>query len=1431
MTLALAILVLLPPPPVAAAPCDTPIKSKVACENTKTGTPESTWKVSGAGSSNLQGFSTDISVNVGATIGFKIDTTLSSYSMDIYRMGYYQGNGARKIASVSAPTATDQPACKTESTTGLIDCGNWSQSASWTAPSDAVSGIYFALISSGSSKSQIPFVVRDDSSHSDLFMQTSDTTWQAYNSWGGNSFYVGGPGTSGNTPRAYKLSYNRPFATNSGDTVHDYIYNAEYPMVRFLESNGYDVSYTTGVDSDRYGALIKNHKTFLSVGHDEYWSGNQRANVEAARDAGVNLAFFSGNEVFWKTRYENSAYGTTTDHRTLVTYKETHSGAKIDPKDPPTWTGTWRDPRFSPPADGGRPENNLTGTIFTVNCCTTDMHVGGAYKNLRFWRNTRVASLGASQTTTLGDGILGYEWDESPDNGFRPAGLVFLSSDSQNVSSLLQDYGSTYAPGSATHHLTLYRAPSGALVFGAGSVQWAWGLDDDHATDGPTNTVDVAVQQATVNLFADMGAQPTTLQSGLVAAAASTDTTPPTSAITAPADGATVAVGSPLTISGTASDVGGVVAGVEVSIDGGTSWHPATGTTSWSYAFTPSVNGTLSIKSRATDDSARTENPGAGRTVTVGSGTPPAGDCPCTIWPSSATPVSESDEDNAAIEVGVKFRANQNGFITGLRFYKGGLNTGTHVGSLWSAGGTKLASATFTNESGSGWQQVDFATPVPVTANTTYVASYYASNGHYASTDGYFTTPTANGPLTALADNADGPNGVYKYGGTGFPTLGYSASNYWVDVVFVKSSAPDTTKPTVTSRQPAAGAASVDTSIKPSATFSEGVSNATIALTKQSDGTTIIGATSYDAGSQTATFTPTVSLEASTTYTVAVSGAKDAAGNVMDPVSWSYTTAGTISSGCPCTIWPSTALPASAADPDNGSIEVGVKFRANQAGWINGVRFYKDSTNTGTHVGSLWSSTGARLASATFTGESTSGWQEVAFATPVPVTANTTYVASYLAPAGHYSVSESYFTAATTNGPLTALADNTDGPNGVYLYGTGGFPTQTYASSNYWVDVVFSTSTTPPPDTTKPTVASHQPGSSAVDVATAFKPTATFSEDVSNASITMKNGSTTVAGTTSYDSPSKTATFTPSAALANATTYTVTVTGAKDAAGNVMDDLTWTFTTVAAVDTTPPTITARAPAASATGVATSTTVTATFSEPVQAATIAMTVTPAGGSAVAGSVAYNATSRMATFTPTAALATSTTYTVAVSGTKDIAGNVMAPLTWTFTTAAPPATGSSIWASTVTPKVLADSDTAATELGVKFRTTTAGTITGIRFYKGPGNTGTHVGTLWSKAGVELAKVTFTGETASGWQQATFTTPVTVTANTTYVASYNAPNGHYSVNESYFSAAVTNGPLTALKNGTDGVNGVYRYGTRAFPSTGYKSSNYWVDVLFTS
>ena len=145
---------------------------------------------------------------------------------------------------------------------------------------------------------------------------------------------------------------------------------AEYPMIRFLEENGYDVSYTSGVDvsPDRRRVLLEHHKIFMSAGHDEYWSASSAPTYRPPATPGVNLAFFSGNEMFWKTRWEPSIDGSNTPNRTLVTYKETHYNAPTDPQDPPTWTGTWLDPRFSPPADGGHPENALTGQLFDVDC-------------------------------------------------------------------------------------------------------------------------------------------------------------------------------------------------------------------------------------------------------------------------------------------------------------------------------------------------------------------------------------------------------------------------------------------------------------------------------------------------------------------------------------------------------------------------------------------------------------------------------------------------------------------------------------------------------------------------------------------------------------------------------------------------------------------------------------------------------------------------------------------------------------------------------------------------------------------------------------------------------------------------------------------------------------------------------------------------------
>ncbi|MDP9866855.1 MULTISPECIES: DUF4082 domain-containing protein [Streptosporangium] len=1045
-----------------------------------------------------------MSVNKGENAQFKVRTDATNYRIDIYRIGYYGGMGARLIATIE-PSVTlpqTQPTCLGDTTTGLIDCGNWALSASWAVPSNAVSGVYAANIireDGTPGVSQILFVIRDDSRNSDILLKTSDTTWQAYNEYGGNSLYVGSP-----VGRAYKVSYNRPLFTRSS------FFMAEYPLVRWIEANGYDVSYTSSVDMASQGAELLEHKIFVSSGHDEYWSNEMRSSIQNARDNGVNLIFFSGNEVFWKTRWENSLDATGTPFRTMVCYKETHANAKIDPS--PQWTGTWRDPRFSPPSDGGRPENAVTGTFYMVNTPANDsITVPAEYSDMRLWRNTSIANLQPGESAVFPAGTLGYEWNEAPDNDSTPAGTVKFSRTSVvKTTTYLLNFGSTYGAGDPVHSLTLYRHSSGALVFGSGTVQWSWGLDDTHDLKpsgggrlGATPPTDIRMQQATVNLLADMKTQPASLQPGLVPAVASTDTAPPTSAITFPASGSTVPAGTVIPVQGTAADTGGgVVGGVEVSFDGGTRWFQATGRTGWRYNWLTPTPGTVTIRSRAVDDIGNIQGTPTQITVTVVS------ECPsCTIWPSSAVPAIQSQNDPNASTAGLKFRTATAGTINGIRFYKGTQNTGTHVGSLWTSGGQLLASATFTNETASGWQQVNFPTPVSIAANTTYVASYHSTSGFYSVTRPYFTTQYTNSPLTALANGAEGGNGVYKYGATNaFPTQTYQASNYWVDVVF----------------------------------------------------------------------TPSNSL------------------------------------------WDNTAVPAIQSQPDPTAGTAGVKFRSATAGTINGIRFYKGSQNTGTHTGSLWTSSGQLLASATFTNETASGWQQVNFPEPVNINANTTYVASYHTTSGFYSITRPYFTTQYTNSPLTALANGAEGGNGVYKYGaTNAFPTQTYQASNYWVDVV----------------------------------------------------------------------FTPS-------------------------------------------------------------------------------------------------------------------------------------------------NSLWDNTAVPAIQSQPDSAPVTLGVKFKTTTDGSITGIRFYKGIQNTGTHTGSLWTSTGELLASAIFANETASGWQQVNFSTPVKITANTTYVASYHTTSGFWSLTRPYFTTQYANGPLLALANGTEGGNGVYKYdAVNSFPTQTYQASNYWVDVVFTS
>ena len=227
----------------------------IVAENQLPGTPQDVWDV-GLGSGNIEGFATQMSVNHGQTVQFKISTDASSYSIDIYRLGYYGGDGARYITTINptASLAQNQPAPVEDPSTGLVDCGDWQVSASWAVPTTAVSGVYIAdlIRGDGQGESQIVFIVRNDSSTSDIVFKTADSTWEAYNDWGGNSLYSGDGIEGSNDGRAYAVSYNRPFDYNVRNyNLVSFLYGTDYPMIRYMEENGYDVTYIAQKDLDQ----------------------------------------------------------------------------------------------------------------------------------------------------------------------------------------------------------------------------------------------------------------------------------------------------------------------------------------------------------------------------------------------------------------------------------------------------------------------------------------------------------------------------------------------------------------------------------------------------------------------------------------------------------------------------------------------------------------------------------------------------------------------------------------------------------------------------------------------------------------------------------------------------------------------------------------------------------------------------------------------------------------------------------------------------------------------------------------------------------------------------------------------------------------------------------------------------------------------------
>jgi hypothetical protein len=301
----------------------------------------------------IEGYATAPSVNRGDSVGLKVNSADgSTFRVEIYRTGYYGGAGARLFSVISGVSGAAQPACTTDSSTGLIDCSNWSTSLTLTTTQSWPTGTYAIRLvrEDTGTDNQILLVVRDDTRKAQVVYGVGFADFEAYNNYGGKSLYdfnSFGNTTVAGTARAVKVSFDRPYEQpRSG--LRDWYTRNEAATVYWLEREGYDVAYTSNYDLEQNGSRLLGHKAYMSPAHDEYWSAGMRSSLKTARDAGVNLFFTGSNEIYWKIRFENSPVSSK-PNRVQVTYKSTQSGGP-DPSGIPT--GTWRDP-----AGANLPEN------------------------------------------------------------------------------------------------------------------------------------------------------------------------------------------------------------------------------------------------------------------------------------------------------------------------------------------------------------------------------------------------------------------------------------------------------------------------------------------------------------------------------------------------------------------------------------------------------------------------------------------------------------------------------------------------------------------------------------------------------------------------------------------------------------------------------------------------------------------------------------------------------------------------------------------------------------------------------------------------------------------------------------------------------------------------------------------------------------------
>jgi hypothetical protein len=479
----------------ASHPCSN--ENPIVAENCLDGINK--WKVTDP--EGIEGFATAQSVNHGESVDLKVKTS-GTYNIEILRTGYYGGLGARQLGIIYDVPASPQPNCGGTGT-GVVDCGNWSTGPAITTTASWPSGVYLLNLipaAGGVNTNTVLLVVRDDQRRSELLYGVPDTTYQAYNNYGGKSLY---DFNSSDGAQAPSVSYNRPYGqldpTPTGyqpdGNQPNWYTRSDFATVHWLEQSGYDLTYTAVSDLETAPGRVLDHLGFISGAHDEYYSDRMRGALEAARDAGRHLFFTGSNAVYQRVRFAG---------RNMVDYKSVEG----NPPDPSGMaTGPWRHPNA-----GNRPENALLGAMYIGDLFPGGfypLHVSPEEGRNRIWRHTGLDVQPPGPGTQVGTGLVGWEWDTRFANGFEPAGVETAAS-SPVMGNILLNPGPDYIQnGNAVAQTTRYVAPSGAIVVDTATNHWNRGLVPNGGlfADGES---DVRIRQATTNILADMRVPPAT---------------------------------------------------------------------------------------------------------------------------------------------------------------------------------------------------------------------------------------------------------------------------------------------------------------------------------------------------------------------------------------------------------------------------------------------------------------------------------------------------------------------------------------------------------------------------------------------------------------------------------------------------------------------------------------------------------------------------------------------------------------------------------------------------------------------------------------------------------------------------------------------------------------------------------------------------------